>query len=296
MPAYFHVDNNVRSVIINVTITMSTPPTHHRFSRFSTARASTASSVTDDATVTGTMKAGAPTQPSNPPDDAALAADATEMTALQRWRRAFAALARVMVDPTKTDQVLVFSIYANAGSMRRRVDRFFDTPEARRLFEERRMLDSTTIDLDALAALPSNTLGHAYATFLRSRGLTPAVFDAPPSQVSDPRIVYVVQRLRQTHDLWHVVTGHDTDAASEVALQAFTFAQVRAPSSAVLAMAGMLRGLRQKPSLPRDVLASFRVGLQAQRIAAFPWEDHWSTPLVDVRRMLAIPVDGIRKR
>ena len=223
-----------------------------------------------------------------------IAQDATTLSAFERWRRALTALAKVMADPEKTDQVLVFSIYANAGSMPKRIHRFFESEDGRRLYDEHRTIDSKSIDLDALAALPEDTLGHAYAHFLRSRGLTPAVFDAPPSEVSDPRMQYVVQRLRQTHDLWHVVTGHDTDAASEVALQAFTFAQVRAPSSAILATVGTLRAMREKRDVARDVLRSLRLGLRAHGLPVFPWEDHWATPLREVRALLGIPADGIK--
>jgi ubiquinone biosynthesis protein COQ4 len=224
--------------------------------------------------------------------------DATTLSTFTRWRRALGALAQVMADPEKTDQVLVFSIYANAGSMPKRIHRFFESPDGRRLFEEHRAIDSRTVDLDALAALPEGTLGHAYADFLRSRGLTPTVFDNPPTEVSDPRMQYVVQRLRQTHDLWHVVTGHDTDPASEIALQAFTFAQVRAPSSAILAAAGTLRAKLAMPREPiaRRVLRSMRSGMRANPLPVFPWEDHWSTPLVEVRDMLGIPRDGVHAR
>jgi ubiquinone biosynthesis protein Coq4 len=102
--------------------------------------------------------------------------------------------------------------------------------------------------------------------------------------------------MRQTHDLWHVITGHDTDAASEVALQAFTFAQVRAPSSGILAFLGTLRGLREKPGIARDTISSLRHGLRAAPFPPFPWEDHWTTPLVEVRRMLGIPTAGIGAR
>ncbi len=224
-----------------------------------------------------------------------LAEDATTLPAIERWRRALGALAKVVIDPEKTDQVLVFSIYANAGSMPRRIHRFFEDANGRRLYEEHRTIDSHTIDLDTLAALPEGTLGHAYAHFLTSRGLSPAVFDAPPSEVTDPRMSYVIQRLRQTHDLWHVVTGHDTDPGSEVALQAFTFAQVHAPSSLILATVGTLRGMREKPGLARDVVASFRLGMRAERLVAFPWEDHWATPLDEVRRLLNIDVDELPK-
>jgi ubiquinone biosynthesis protein COQ4 len=207
---------------------------------------------------------------------------------LERWRRAFGALARVLADPTQTDQVLVFSSYANAGSMEGRIDRFFDTAEGRRLYEEHRTIDSHTVDLDALAALPEDTLGYAYAHFLRSRGLTPEVFDAPPEEHRDPRTQYVVQRIRQTHDLWHVVTGCSTEPTGEIALQAFTVAQTRAPSTAILTLAGTLRGLRENPTLPRDVISAYRRGRRAERLAAFPWEKHWATPLAEVRALLGL--------
>lgn len=214
--------------------------------------------------------------------------DATLMPARERWRRAIRALGLVLANPERTDQVLEFSIYANAGSLAQRSSRFFDSPVGRRLYEERRTIDARTIDLDALLALPPDTLGHAYATFLRSRGLTPDVFEAPPEEVTDPRASYVVQRLRQTHDLWHVVTGHDTDPASEIALQAFTFAQTRAPSSLLLAVLGTVRATPHKPLLIVDVARAFVRGARAERFAVFPWEDHWATPLDEVRAMLGV--------
>ena len=51
-----------------------------------------------------------------------------------------------------------------------------------------------------------------------------------------------------------------------------------------------MRTLREKPSLPREVLAAYRTGRQAARLATFPWEDHWATPLAEVRGMLGLPV------
>ena len=187
-----------------------------------------------------------------------------------------------------TPQVLVFSLYANPGSTSDRIDRFFDDPAGARLYAEKRAIDSHTVDLDALAALPAGTLGHAYATFLRSRGLTPEVFDGPPPEVRDPRVAFVIQRMRQTHDLWHVVTGHDTTPFGEIALQAFTFAQVRAPSTLILSVVGTLRGVRERRGLAREVVAAYRAGREARSLVAFPWEDHWATPLGEVRRMLAV--------
>jgi len=217
------------------------------------------------------------------------APDAASLSAVERWRIAIKALAKVVADPEQTEQVLVFSTYANAGSMHPRLHRFLDDPNGKKLYAEHRTIDSRSVDLDALAGLPEGTLGHAYAHFLRSRGLTPDVFDGEPAGVADRRAAYVIQRMRQTHDLWHVVTGNDTDPAGEVALQAFTFAQVRAPSSLILAAVGTLRASRHKPMLVRDVVRAYRTGAAAEKLATFPWEDHWSTPLADVRAMLGLP-------
>jgi ubiquinone biosynthesis protein Coq4 len=216
--------------------------------------------------------------------------DISQLSPLQRWSIALRALARVMKNPEETDQVLVFSQHANAGSMAGRLDRFFADPTGAKLYADKRAIDSRTVDLDALAALPEGTLGHTYAHFLKARGFTPEVFDGPPADIADPRISYVIQRVRQTHDLWHVVTGLDTDRPGEVALQAFTYAQLRAPSTFILSALGMLRSLREKPSLPRDVARAFLTGKKADPLIAFPWEDHWATPLVEVRAMLGLPL------
>jgi ubiquinone biosynthesis protein COQ4 len=222
----------------------------------------------------------------------AMTEDLTLLSPIERWTRALAALRKILANPDDTPQVLVFTSLINTGrSTNARISRFFADPAARKLYDEHRAIDSRTVDLDALAALPEGTLGHAYARFLRSRGLTPEVFDGAPAGVTDPRLSYVIQRMRQTHDLWHVVTGCDTDPAGEIALQAFTYAQIRAPGNALLTLAGVLRGVRQKPGIVRDVISMFRRGARAERLPSFAWEDHWATPLSEVRTMLGLPVD-----
>ena len=216
-------------------------------------------------------------------------ADIASLPPLVRWWRALGALSRVLSNPEDTEQVLVFSNYMNAGSSRDRLHRFYDDPRGRRLYDEHRAIDSHTIDLDALAQLPEGTLGHAYAMFMKTHGLTPNVFDGTPEEIHEPHAAYAMQRMRQTHDLWHVVTNAETDPAGEIALQAFTYAQVRAPSSAILAATGTLRTLRHTRAIVPDVLEMIRRGLKADKLAVFPWEDHWATPLAEVRQLLGLP-------
>jgi ubiquinone biosynthesis protein COQ4 len=221
-------------------------------------------------------------------------ADLNSLSSLQRWKLALGLLRKVLNDPEDTEQALAFLGVINSGrSTQARVERFFADPEAMVLYAQHRAIDSRTVDLDALAALPEGTLGHAYAKFLRSHGLTPEVFDGAPPGITDPRRSYVVQRMRQTHDLWHVVTGCETDPAGEVALQAFTFSQTRSPGSAFLAVFGALRRMREQRDVGvvRDVVTLYRAGKHAGRLPSFAWEDHWATPLAEVRAMLGLPIE-----
>jgi ubiquinone biosynthesis protein Coq4 len=234
------------------------------------------------------------TQLASVPPEAApkrLVEDVADLSTPVRWRRAAIALTRVLKNPEETDQVLVFSNLINAGKRDSRLNFFYDDPRGKKLFDEKRTIDSSNVDLHAFAALPSGTLGHAYATFMLNHGLTPNVFDGPPEDVRDPRAAFVIQRMRQTHDLWHVVTNCETDPSGEIALQAFTFAQVKAPSSAILAIMGTLRSTRYTRKVWRDALDLYWRGRQAQPLVLFPWEDHWTTPLADVRRMLGLPAN-----
>lgn len=217
--------------------------------------------------------------------------DVADLSAPVRWRRAAIALARVLKNPEETDQVLVFSNLINAGKRDSRLHFFYDDPRGKKLFAEKRTIDSSNVDLQALAALPAGTLGHAYAKFMLSHGLTPNVFDGPPEDVRDPHAAFVIQRMRQTHDLWHVVTNCETDPSGEIALQAFTFAQVKAPSSAILAIMGTLRSMRYSRDVWRDALELYWRGRKAQPLVLFAWEDHWNTALADVRRMLGLPAN-----
>ena len=213
--------------------------------------------------------------PSLPGAPAGMPADLESLSSLQRWKLALGLLRKVLNNPDDTEQVLAFLAVINSGrATQARIQRFLADPEGVVLYAQHRAIDSRTVDLDALAALPEGTLGHTYAAFLRSHGLTPEVFDGAPPGITDPQRSYVVQRLRQTHDLWHVVTGCETDPAGEVALQAFTFSQTGTPGSAFLAVFGALRGVRERRDIGivRDAVTLYRTGRRAGRLPSFAWE------------------------
>lgn len=206
----------------------------------------------------------------------------------RRAERALSALRVLMRDHSRLDQVLVFTEAVNGGTLARAVERIAATATGRTFLRERRYINRTSVDFERLRTLPPSTLGRQYVQFLDDNGISPEPFEVSPD-VGDPRIAYIMMRMRQTHDLWHVLTGYRPDVEGEILLQAFTFAQVGAPSALLIALFGTLRwrGLSRRALV--ELRAAYRHGKSAQPLATVRWEDHWETPVAELREALGCP-------
>ena len=203
-----------------------------------------------------------------------------------RLARAATALYRLGRDPGRLDQVLVLGEAVNLGAIRRNLAKLESNPEAVKLFAEKPRIDRANTDWEALRALPEGTLGRAYVRFLDSNGITPEPFESKPN-VGDPRAAYVMTRMRQTHDLWHVLTGYPADVRGEILLQAFTYAQLGSPSSLLITILGALRATRGWHGQLTAMRAAYAHGKRVHYLPTFRWEEHWATPVRDLRTMLA---------
>ena len=149
------------------------------------------------------------------------------------------------------------------------------------------------IDLNVLKTLPEGSLGRIYADQLISQGITPdSLIDPSPVTTAQD---YVVHRLKETHDIVHVLTGFGIDGASELGLQGFNLAQNRSPLAVMLIFGGMLSALQNdEPLAPmlRALAQGFQMGLDAELVIARKLEDGWDRPLSDWRRELKLPVES----
>ena len=141
-------------------------------------------------------------------------------------------------------------------------------------------------ELIAQAPLPERSASRLLC--LDDAGITPDVFEELP-RVGDPRIAYMMLRMRQSHDLWHVLTGYSPDVPGEIRLQAFTFAQTNAPSALVLTVFGTVRWTIAMKGHVGEVMCAYWCGKATKWFPTFRWEDHWETPLDELRAMLTCP-------
>lgn len=206
----------------------------------------------------------------------------------QRTRTALRSLRILARDPGRLDQVLVMAQAVNAAAIARAVDRIEGDPAGHALLVEQPRIDRAHVDYDRLRQLPDGTLGREYARFLDANGITPDAFERLPD-VADPRAAYIMLRMRQTHDLWHVLTGFRPDVRGEVLLQAFTYGQTGAPSALVIALFGSARWALRWPGQRRALRDAYERGRRAGVLTTFRWEEHWETPVAALRDLLACP-------
>ena len=203
-------------------------------------------------------------------------------------RDIFSSLGILARDHTRLDQVLVLTKAMNIGRLARVASTFTENPEGARLFAEKPRIDRAHVDFDALRKLPDGTLGREYTRFLDDNGITPDAFEALPD-VGDERIAWIMLRMRQTHDLWHVLTGYSPDVPGELRLQAFTYAQTGAPSALFLVVFGTVRWTLRKKGQVGRLFEAYRRGKATKFLPTFRWEEHWATPVTELRTMLDCP-------
>ena len=146
----------------------------------------------------------------------------------------------------------------------------------------------SNLDLETLLCYDKNSLGYVYASTLKEAQLDPYFYRK--LKVEDD-YSYIALRMRQTHDIWHLITGFGTDLAGELGLQAFTLAQTHSPLAVTILAAAILYTLKSSGPL-HDIVDSiqqgWRMGEQAQPFLAQKWEENWDKPLSEWRAELGL--------
>ncbi len=214
------------------------------------------------------------------------------------WRRAWRALRRLIADPERTEEVFELIHALSGRSGERLFRRFRSTPDGRRLLEAQPSLLAALSDRARLAALPAGSLGRAYAEFMSEEeldagGLADAAAAVPDrDDAPDAEHRWFFDRLRDMHDLWHVVTGYGRDVAGEAANLAFTYAQTRNRGVGAIVVAAAFVGPKAGLRWQRYLLQAWRRGRRAAALPMAAWEELLPLPLEEVRAHLRIQAPG----
>jgi len=198
----------------------------------------------------------------------------------------------------KEDTGQVFKIVAalTGSSMQKILQRFRTSPVGAAVLAERRQLLATLSNQDYLRSLPENSFGRIYQKFLETEGLTAeGLVDASRESAQwekrQQEFELFSNRLRDSHDLQHVMTGYGRDALGELSVLAFSYAHSRNRGIGFLVLMGMLKSKKDLPrSVPvfRAIWEAYRHGTKAVWFLDADWEALLKLPLDEVRRTLNI--------
>lgn len=172
---------------------------------------------------------------------------------------------QLIADKEDTEQVFHIIEALNGRSFEKNFQAFAESEKGRALLAKKEYLPPLLDDHDWIRTLPYGTVGRAYIDFMEREGLTAQGLVDESEKFRgavrdyDDDYYWYGNRLRDTHDLFHVLSGYGRDALGEASLLAFTYSQN--PGLGVIFISFM--GSRQiMKSVPKEarVMDCFREG------------------------------------
>lgn len=144
----------------------------------------------------------------------------------------------------------------------------------RRILRDRPRITSTSLDLEYLRLLPSNTIGRTYITWLDREGVSPDT-RVQVRYIEDPELAYIFQRYRECHDFYHSITGLPIIIEGEIAVKVFEYMNIGIPMSG---LGALFAPLRLKPSQKERLYNiyypwAFNAGLNSKPLINVYWEE-----------------------
>lgn len=213
-----------------------------------------------------------------------------------RWIRpldAARAFKQLWRDPDDTGAVFDFLEALDGPFAEGWFQRFRGTRIGRRVLDEERDLLSLLADRSWLRGMPEGSLAQAYLAFFEGEDLSPdglveASHDADGLAYEDwmdQGRARFAARLRDQHDLEHIVTGYGRDVVGETALLAFDLGQSMSLGIIVLVGFGYLEANADQRRL---IVEAYRRGRRSAWLPATDWEGLLEMSLDDVRAVLGV--------
>lgn len=150
---------------------------------------------------------------------------------------------------------------------------FINSPEGQRFIAEETDIPAMLDDHGSWADCGPNTVAAHYIAFMKREGLSAAGLVAesykwqPREERHADLIEWYFERARDTHDLFHVLSGYGRDALGEVSLLGFTYEQNHNKGIMFIAYAGA-RQIKKVSGTRAPVFAAIKEGRRLGRAAA----------------------------
>jgi ubiquinone biosynthesis protein COQ4 len=220
---------------------------------------------------------------------------------LKAWKH----MQNLIADKEDTAQVFHIIEALNGNVKLNDFERFMSSENGPALLAERSDLPTMLDNHAPLEALPEGTVGREYIKFMQSEGLSAAGLVAESEVLNssaknfDDDLSWYMNRGRDTHDLYHVLTGYGRDALGEAALLGYTHSQHGGLGISFIAFMG---GIKIAQHAPRNakvkavIAEGRRNGKAAARIVDQDIDALLREPIADARKRMNISEPVLYKR
>jgi ubiquinone biosynthesis protein COQ4 len=218
-----------------------------------------------------------------------------------RFGRAVRSLRELIRDPESTEKAFDFFFAIGRGDFERQFRRFAGDPEGARLLASQPTLLAVLKDREGLGRMPQGSFGRAYLAYLDRNGFRADGLVAIERTVRsrwerdgalpplDAERSWLRDRTILMHDLFHVLTGRETDPPGEGALLWFSQAQLGGGANLFLTFGATLELVRVRGfEWLRVVREAWNQGRRARWLVTMPFEDLLPLPLDTVRAMARV--------
>lgn len=214
--------------------------------------------------------------------------------------RAIRAFRRLVQDKEDTTHVFEIMEALTGRSASWGVNKLLRTPGGARLAYHRVELNQKLNDEAWLAQFGPGTVGAAYRSFMKTENLSAEglamLSRKVRAEIEAPNLyAWYSRRIRDVHDVWHVLTGYGRDALGEACVVSFSHAQTRSLGFLFIGLGAAHQVRREARSVParRAVAEAWRNGLRAGWLPAQDYETLFAEPLEAARRRLGIAVPAV---
>lgn len=210
------------------------------------------------------------------------------LTALKAFRK-------LIADKEDTRQVFEIMRALSGRSIGRGYNRMLKTVEGGRQAFLREELAHYLDDPVWLARFEPGTVGATYREFRNARGFTAEGLADEARKIGAPvdaqhPVVWYSRRIRDVHDIWHVLTGYETDALGEACVVSFSYAQTGNLGFLAIGWGAAREIQRENRAIParRAVWQAYRNGRAARWLPGLNYEALFHEPLETARARLGI--------
>ncbi len=220
---------------------------------------------------------------------------------LKAWKH----MQKLIADKEDTAQVFHIIEALNGNVKVNDFERFMNSDQGPALLAKRADLPPMLDDHAPLKELPQGTVGRAYVEFMEREGLSAAGLVAESEknnanrQQFDDDLAWYMNRGRDTHDLYHVLTGYGRDALGEAALLGYTHSQHGGLGISFIAYMGGRTIAKEAPrnaNIKEVIAEGRRNGKTAARIVDQDIDALLREPIADARARLGIKEPVLYKR